>query len=1102
MEIKNLKNREFSAVGFFCLELALALVFVATGWAVKTAPVQAACSVDGQYFCSGSDRRQYYTRFGKCSSRFISSCQYGCSNGSCNPAPACTPNCSGDQCGQSNGCGGSCGSGDSGSCGKCGNAACCTDNGTRNCDAAAPSCGQTTYGSYFDNCGTNRGACSRTGPACPVDGACGTADDNIYDSGASGYSGSFCSSGSTSTPSFPGLGGAVTWTCSGANGGASPSCTAYRRVPTPSLSVSPGSYSPGSTLTFSWGGVSGAVGYGIAFKRNGTWDSNWTWVGNVTSYNFSTSGLSGNVEGQVTAYSSYVYSYNSNVATATPCTSGSWTGACTASCGGGTNACVRGSCPGSAGDCSGSAPACNTQACVCTVISVCSDANTVYTRNTNCSTSSTNCPSGCYNGVCKINGSCGAAATNYAYSATGFSGAYCASGTASPPNPSFPAAGGSSTWSCNGSNTGTNASCTATRTGAPVTGSCGTNAAIFESGVTYYTGTVCATGIASPTSPAFPGIGAKVSWACNGANGGANADCSSYRRVPTPSLSVSPTSVATGATLTFSWGAVSGATGYGIAFKRNGAWDSGWTWIGNVTSYNFSTSGLSGSVEGQVVGYSNDVFGNPSSAAASTIVPPPTADIKANNSNGPIDIGYNTSANITWSSTNASSCSITQTGSSTTWTGTFNPGQSTGNLLVTRTYSLSCTGTGGTAADSVQVRVAVPTVSISSYSASPPTGQAPLSGVDFTIGVGGNAVGDIRYQIDCTSNGSYEKDTTTAANPYTAVDACNFITGGNQSVRVVVTRDSVVVNQTYTYTLAYPDATADIKAQLGNNPASDGPLVVPANSVITLSWFSTDATACAASGDWNGSRSTFGSQNDTISTASKTYNLTCTGPGVAGTDFITVNPIPLTPANLRITSAAPYVKGQTLGFAWDASPAATYYLVAFYPNGIWDGAYNRPSPQSSTAISYSNTSSIGQLSISVTACNPYGCGAWVNPALNYTLLDPTPLNLSTGVTTTSGTLSGSLVNANDVRYVKISPINIDQLYRVNITSGNVAVTVVDASGNPVNDGTTVLVQSVGRDIVVRVPAGGGDRYLKFSGSAGPYNYTLKRFRRFPYLEAQ
>ncbi len=83
--------------------------------------------------------------------------------------------------------------------------------------------------------------------------------------------------------------------------------------------------------------------------------------------------------------------------------------------------------------------------------------------------------------------------------------------------------------------------------------------------------------------------------------------------------------------------------------------------------------------------------------------PPPTADIQCNGGNA-CSIGYNTAATITWSSTNASSCTVAPTG----WTGVPTGSQSTGSLTATTTYNLSCTGNAGTQTDTVVVTVGSP----------------------------------------------------------------------------------------------------------------------------------------------------------------------------------------------------------------------------------------------------------------------------------------------------------------------------------------------------------------------------------------------------------
>src|SRR4030066_570749 len=65
------------------------------------------------------------------------------------------------------------------------------------------------------------------------------------------------------------------------------------------------------------------------------------------------------------------------------------------------------------------------------------------------------------------------------------------------------------------------------------------------------------------------------------------------------------------------------------------------------------------------------------------------------------------------------------------------------------------------------------------------------------------------------------------------------------------------------------------------------PTTIISGNSSTLSWSSTNATTCTASGSWTGSKSTSGSQ--TVSpTRNSTYTLTCTGPGGSANRSATV----------------------------------------------------------------------------------------------------------------------------------------------------------------------------------------------------------------------
>lgn len=116
----------------------------------------------------------------------------------------------------------------------------------------------------------------------------------------------------------------------------------------------------------------------------------------------------------------------------------------------------------------------------------------------------------------------------------------------------------------------------------------------------------------------------------------------------------------------------------------------------------------------------------------STSTPPSsvTADIKANNSDGPINITTGSSANISWISTNANNCSVSPSG----WTGLSNSGISTGNIISYTTYVLTCSGAGGVVSDSVAIDVSSAQINDYPY-------------VDFTTPINGANVSGKSVQV-------------------------------------------------------------------------------------------------------------------------------------------------------------------------------------------------------------------------------------------------------------------------------------------------------------------------------------------------------------------
>ena len=161
-----------------------------------------------------------------------------------------------------------------------------------------------------------------------------------------------------------------------------------------------------------------------------------------------------------------------------------------------------------------------------------------------------------------INGVCGSRSTTYAFSTATWpvGSTFCSSGTASPPSVTFPSVGSSSVWQCLGSGGGSTVSCSASRTNAPVFGSCGTRNTTYPSTTSAWPvgSTLCSAGTASPVSVSFPASGSTASWQCLGSGGGSSTSCLTTHQapaIPPPTLtfSASPKTVNTGGSSTLTW---------------------------------------------------------------------------------------------------------------------------------------------------------------------------------------------------------------------------------------------------------------------------------------------------------------------------------------------------------------------------------------------------------------------------------------------------------------------------------------------------------------------------------------------------------------------
>ncbi len=292
---------------------------------------------------------------------------------------------------------------------------------------------------------------------------------------------------------------------------------------------------------------------------------------------------------------------------------------------------------------------------------------------------------------------------------------------------------------------------------------------------------------------------------------------------------------------------------------------------------------------------------------AVTAAPAPTVTISAN----PTSLVLGQSTLLTWSSTNATSCTA-----SNAWTG---PEATSGTLSVTPattgtvSYTLTCTGAGGSASNtaSVNVTLPAPTVTIAANPSSIDLGSSTTLTWSST-NAGSCSASGAWHGAQPPSGTTGETPTVTGTNSYTLT--CNG-PGGTAS-------NTASVN-----VIAPPTVT------ISASPAS-----IALGSTSTLTWSSTNATSCTASGAWTGSEATSGSLSVKPSaTGTSSYMLTCTGAGGSASNSasVTVSAAPSPPAPTVSIAVSPtsITLGQSATLTWSSTNA-----TACTASGAWSGS--------------------------------------------------------------------------------------------------------------------------------------------------------------------
>ena len=259
---------------------------------------------------------------------------------------------------------------------------------------------------------------------------------------------------------------------------------------------------------------------------------------------------------------------------------------------------------------------------------------------------------------------------------------------------------------------------------------------------------------------------------------------------------------------------------------------------------------------------------------------PSTADIKANGSDGPITIPYGTAADLTWTSTNSTSCSATGA-----WGGTkgTSGSESTGNLTnppPSYTYTITCVGDAESpASNSVTVNVSAPNAPSVTLVANP-----------STIDTGGNSNLQWTSQdaTECHADGgpwsgdknipSGNENTTNLTQNTTFKITCTGQGGTSASSNAtVIVNQPPVVNAGADQTIDWPD-----DAQLVGTATDDGLPTPP--GALTTTWSKFDGP-----GDV-----TFSDPSNPVSSATftapgtYTLRLTATDGSLSSSDDVTI----------------------------------------------------------------------------------------------------------------------------------------------------------------------------------------------------------------------
>jgi Bacterial Ig-like domain (group 3)/Beta-propeller repeat len=235
---------------------------------------------------------------------------------------------------------------------------------------------------------------------------------------------------------------------------------------------------------------------------------------------------------------------------------------------------------------------------------------------------------------------------------------------------------------------------------------------------------------------------------------------------------------------------------------------------------------------------------------------------------------------------------------------------------------------GGGVSDAFVAKIVVQTPTTTTLTAAP-TSATSGTAINFTATVaevGGTSVptGTVMFKNGTTSLGSMTLNGTGVA-----VYTNSTLAVGSDSVTAVYSGDAANTGSTSSPVSVTVTAAAAPTVMIAAAPAS-----IVLGKSATLTWSSTNATSCTASGSWTGSEAVSGTMSETpIAAGSLSYVLTCTGAGgtAHATAALTVTaPVPTVTIAVAPTSIT---VGQSATLTWSSTNATSCTA-----SGSWSGA--------------------------------------------------------------------------------------------------------------------------------------------------------------------